>query len=95
MRRLRHCDGAVKVYLKDGYENRLATYLPKELKSFKKIKLFRIDGNIGVDEWIGLLSMFFKGNEMIMEYFDPEQFEARYGEDIRRCQEAERSPSEV
>jgi hypothetical protein len=89
LKRLRHCDGAVKVYLKDDYENRLSTYLPKELKSFKKIKLFRIDGDIGIDEWIALLSMFFKGNEMIMEYFDPEQFESRYGEDIRRYQEAE------
>jgi hypothetical protein len=89
LKRLRHFDGAVKVYLKDSYENRLSTYMPKELRSFKKVKLFRIDGEIGIDEWIELLTLFFKGNEMIIEYFDPELFESKFGDDIRKCQEAE------
>jgi hypothetical protein len=89
LKRLRHFDGAVKVYLKDSYENRLSTYLPKEPRSFKKVKLFRIDGEIDIDEWIELLALFFKGNEMIIEYFDPEQFESRFRDDIRKCQEAE------
>ncbi len=83
---LRHCDGAVKVYLQDSYENRIATMMPTETKSLKKIKLFRIDGNIDVDEWIEMISLFYKGNEMIIEYFDPEQFEQMFGEKIRHYQ---------
>jgi hypothetical protein len=75
---LRHCDGAVKVYLKDEYNQRLNTYMPREPRSFKRIKLFRIDGDIDVDKWIELLSQFFKGNEMIIEYFDPELFQQKF-----------------
>ncbi|HKG58375.1 MAG TPA: hypothetical protein VKB05_01255 [Pyrinomonadaceae bacterium] len=75
---LRHCDGAVKVYLKDEYNQRLNTYMPREPRSFKRIKVFRIDGNIDVDKWIELLSQFFKGNEMIIEYFDPELFQQKF-----------------
>jgi hypothetical protein len=75
---LRHCDGAVKVYLKDEYNQRLNTYMPREPRSFKRIKLFRIDCDIDVDKWIELLSQFFKGNEMIIEYFDPELFQEKF-----------------
>lgn len=81
---LRHFDGAVKVYLYDKYRERLATRMPTESKSHKKIKLFRIDGDIDVDTWIDLISHFFKSNEMIIEYFDPSQFEEAFGEKMRR-----------
>ncbi len=47
-------------------------------RSLKRIKLFRIDGDIDVDKWIELLSQFFKGNEMIIEYFDPELFQQKF-----------------
>lgn len=77
---LHHCDGAVKVYLKDEYNRRLNTYMPREPRSFKRIKVFRIDGDIDVDKWIELLSQFFKGNEMIIEYFDRELFQQRFPE---------------
>lgn len=83
---LRHCDGAVKVYLQKDYEERIASTIPREFKSFKKVKLFRIDGDIDVDEWIELLSLFYKGNEMIIEYFNPEQFEVMFGKQIRHYQ---------
>lgn len=83
---LRHCDGAVKVYPQNSYEKRLSSQMPTELKSIEKIKLFRIDGDIDVDEWMELLSLFYKGNEMIIEYFNPEQFEQLFGERIRHYQ---------
>jgi len=83
---LRHCDGAVKVYLKDDYNQRLNTPIPREPRSFKRIKLFRIDGEIDVDKWLELLSQFFTGNEMIIEYFDPELFQQRFPEQASKSE---------
>ena len=80
---LRHFDGAVKVYLKDSYVQRLETCLPNEPKCYKKIKLFRIDGVIDVDEWIELIALFYRQNEMLIEYFSPEQFQLMFGEQLR------------
>ncbi len=71
----RHLDGAVKVYLKDSYQNRKNSFIPKELKSHTKVKLWRIDGDIKLEIWSNLISYFFKNNEMITQYFDPEGFE--------------------
>lgn len=71
----RHLDGAVKVYLKDSYQNRKNTFMPKEFKSHSKVKLWRIDGDINIEVWSYLISLFFKCNEMIIQYFDPEKFE--------------------
>ena len=84
---LRHFDGAVKVYTNADYPRRTKSQMPKEAKATKKIKLFRIDGNVDVDEWIELIAMFFKGNEMVLEYFDPEQYEKRFGAKIRKYKE--------
>lgn len=92
---LRHFDGAVKIYLKDAYAERLAKIMPDQPKSHWKPKLFRIDarkdeagsyiGGINIDNWIELTSMFFKGNVMVIEYFDPElyatQFKDHEGDD--------------
>lgn len=84
---LRHFDGAVKVYTNVDYSRRCESQMPKEWRATKKIKLFRIDGNLDVDKWIELISMFFKGNEMVMEYFDPEQYKQRFGAKIRKYKE--------
>lgn len=75
---LRHFDGAVRVY-KNDYPGRCSTQLPTEAPCDSYIKLFRIDGNIDVDQWIDLNAYFFKGNEMILEYFDPSGFEHMFG----------------
>lgn len=80
---LRHFDGAVKVYLKDNYMKRFETSMPKEPKCYKKIKLFRIDGDIDIDGWIELTSFFYKSNEMIIEYFNPKDFEQIFEERVR------------
>lgn len=84
---LRHFDGQVKIYLQDTYAKRFDSNMPKEPKCHKKIKLFRIDGDISVDDWTELLSHFFKGNEMIIKYFNPEQYEQVFGEQVRKYRE--------
>ena len=40
--------------------------------------MFRIDGDIDLREWIDLLGYYFRGNEMILEYFDPETFNKEF-----------------
>ncbi|MGE4517223.1 MAG: hypothetical protein AB7D96_10230 [Arcobacteraceae bacterium] len=85
-KQLRHFDGAVKVYTHE-YDKRLKSQLPNEYIAPIKIKLFRIDGNIDIDKWIDLISHFFKGNEMILEYFDPNGFEEQFGQRIREYKE--------
>jgi len=84
---IRHLDGAVKIYLKDNYHKRLNSKIPKEEKCFKKIKLFRIDGIIDENIWLELISNFYKSNEMVLEYFDPELFEELWGNKIREYKE--------
>ncbi len=86
-KRLRHFDGAVKVYSEDQYEARLSSQMPHETKSIKKIKLFRIDGDVDVDKWIELTSYFFKSNEMVIQYFDPTGYERAFAENIKRYRE--------
>lgn len=73
----RHIDGAVKVYLQDSYSKHKNLHLPNK-QSHKKIKLWRIDGDIDTEKWIELISFFYKGNEMIIEYFNPEEFEQMF-----------------
>ncbi len=79
-----HLDGAVKIYLGDKYGQRFETNIPKEPRSFRKIKLFRIDGEIDMESCIELVSYFFKSNEMIIEYFNPEQYNELFGHLIRQ-----------
>ena len=89
---LRHFDGAVKIYARDGYGKRHSSRMPVEPKCYRKVKLFRIDGNIDITQWIELTSYFFKGNEMVIEYFDPELFSRAFGEMIRKCQSTSPPP---
>ena len=72
----RHLDGAIKIYIKNNYKSRMDEHLPDK-SSYKKIKLWRIDGNIDVDSWIKLISFFYDGNEMVYEYFDPKGFKEK------------------
>jgi hypothetical protein len=77
-RRFRHLDGAVKIFEPSTYSERMNRHLPDTKFATKKIKLWRIDGDIPDDDWIDLIAMFLKGNEMVMEYFDPEGFKERF-----------------
>ena len=83
----RHFDGAAKVYSSDAYAARFDTELPNEPRCQRKIKLFRVDGEIETDSWIDLTTFFFRGNEMVVEYFDPELYEQLWGDAIRRYQQ--------
>lgn len=83
----RHFDGAVKVYAGDTYQRRLDTHMPRAEKCLRKIKLFRIDGHIDEEQWINLICFFYRDNEMLIEYFDPQLFERLFGEKIRKYQE--------
>jgi hypothetical protein len=73
-----HMDGAVKVYKSAQYPARFNSHVPREPKCFRKIKLFRIDGRISEKDWSELLGLFYKGNEMIIEYFDPNKFKTLF-----------------
>lgn len=80
-RRLRHFDGAVKVYPRGRYGDRLSARLPHG-ERVQKIKLFRIDGDVDVGRWLGMVGHFFSGNEMVLEYFDPDQYHEHFDEKI-------------
>ena len=81
--RLRHFDGAVKVYAKDRYDlDRFSRTMPHEERSQYKVKLFRIDGEVDPERWLDLIGYFFSGNEMVLEYFDPEEYDRVFGETI-------------
>ena len=83
---LQHFDGSVKIYPQE-YNKRFNSQLPNEYRAPIKIKLFRIDGDIDINKWIELISYFSKGNEMILEYFDPIEFEKQFGKQIREYKE--------
>ncbi len=80
---LRHFDGAAKVYT-DGaaYAERYGTSIPHEPRASMKPKLFRIDGDIELEDWIDLVSFFMRGNEMVLRYFDSGRYERAFREKI-------------
>jgi hypothetical protein len=82
LKQLRHLDGAVKVYPCGEYESRIDTHLP-DVARCQKQKLFRVDGNIELEPWLELIGFFFKSNEMILEYFDPEAFKRTFEHRVR------------
>ncbi|HEY6803244.1 MAG TPA: hypothetical protein VI306_06670 [Pyrinomonadaceae bacterium] len=85
---VQHFDGAVKVYLKHKYPRRLANQMPNDPRSYRRLKVFRIDGIIDVNEWTELICLFYKLNEMVVEYLNPEYFAQAFAERIRRYQSA-------
>jgi hypothetical protein len=74
----RHLDGAAKVYSPENYSERIDRTMPHHLRSNHYVKLFRIDGEILLDDWLSLLSMFYKENEMVIEYFDLDLFNEKF-----------------
>ncbi len=78
LKNLRHFDGAIKIYHQSDYKERFESKFPDVPKNYKKIKLFKIDGNIDLQIWINLISSFFLNNEMVLEYFDPELYNQNF-----------------
>jgi hypothetical protein len=62
-----------RVYLQDNYFTRKTSKLPDK-KSYKKIKLWKIDTSFGVKAWINLISLLCNSSEIIIQYFNPEEF---------------------
>ena len=52
--------------------------MPNQPRCDHYVKMFRIDGEILLDDWLSLVGMFYKSNEMVIEYFDPELFDAKF-----------------
>jgi len=77
-KKFRHLDAAVKIYLEQDYKTRFLQQTPDVNKCYKKIKLWRIDGDIELPNWIDMITFFFKENEMIIEYFNPDAFEKMF-----------------
>ena len=74
----RHFDGAAKVYAPNKYKGRIDQTMPNQPRCDHYVKMFRIDGEILLDDWLSLVGMFYKSNEMVIEYFDPELFDAKF-----------------
>lgn len=64
-----HCDGAVKVYDRESYPHSQATFRDRG-KGLHYRKLFRIDGALPTDAWSHVLTAWFRGNRLVLEYLD-------------------------
>lgn len=63
-----HLDGAAKAFPRDSYgPTTIEPELPQGAPLYRK--LFRIDGPIPDQEWGRLVAHFFRGNELVIEYF--------------------------
>ncbi len=73
----RHFDCATLIYTKQEHAKRLRYDWKNSdqsgyARAYKRKKLFRLDGEIGVEEVKNLLYSFFRYNELVMEYFGAE-----------------------
>jgi hypothetical protein len=66
-----HLDGAVKIYQRNQYAERFSTTMPDSPRALEKIKVFRIDGIIGDNEWSWLIGLYYQENPMVAEYLNP------------------------
>lgn len=78
-KKIKHFDGSILLYDTDLYENRKEVNLLHNKKINKdKIKLFKIDWKIEVEDRQDLILTFFINNEMLLEYFDKESYKKLY-----------------
>lgn len=68
-RALVHCDGAVKAFAADSYPRTQQGYGARG-KGDHYRKLFRLDGEFPASVWSDLACSWFRGNQLILEYFD-------------------------
>jgi hypothetical protein len=64
-----HLDGAIKAYELAGYKADLATPTATKGTSPLYRKMWRVEGAIEEAEWGRLVGHFFRGNELVIEYF--------------------------
>lgn len=64
-----HLDGAVKAYCRDSYATNLEAFRRRG-KSRLYRKVFRVDGELEADDWSRLTALWFRGNQLALEYLD-------------------------
>ncbi len=65
-----HLDGAMRIYGESDYEDRICRKLNNYDKSYHKVKIFRIDGEIDYEAFRHVVGAFYKWNRMPIEYFE-------------------------
>lgn len=65
-----HLDGAMRIYGESDYEDRICRKLNNYDKSYHKVKIFRIDGEIDYEVFRYVVGAFYKWNRMPIEYFE-------------------------
>ena len=66
-----HLDGAMRIYEKFDYEDRTSHCTLKDCnKSYLKVEIFRIDGEIDYETFRHAVGAFYKWNRMPVEYFE-------------------------
>lgn len=75
-----HFDGAIRAYDGDAYLARIEASIDRAGKQAQYTKLFRFDGALSVDAWKRLMTGYYRGNNLIPEYFGEDQEEASTSE---------------
>jgi len=71
----RHFDGAIHFYTEEEYYGRRDSdfnYNSKNKQQLKTLsqKLFKINGQIEIEDWINIVSHYLTGNPLVFEYFE-------------------------
>jgi hypothetical protein len=64
-----HFDGAIRNYEADAFLRRVDLRIDRAGKQTTYTKLFRFDGALPVEDWKALCTDFFRGNNLVPEYF--------------------------
>lgn len=65
-----HFDGAIRAYEAEKYFQRIDASIDRCGKNSNYTKLFRFDGSLSISEWKTLLCEYYKGNRLLIEYFE-------------------------
>jgi hypothetical protein len=86
-----HLDGAIAIYSFDKYRRRHESSVNgcvDQVWADRKIKLFRLDEQRGGHHkmaWLDIITSFFKGNELVLEYFYDQPFRDIYRQKYGRA----------
>lgn len=65
-----HFDGAIRAYDLDGIAERLGIPMNQAGHNATYTKIFRMDGEIGIDLWKGLITQYLCSNHAVYDYFN-------------------------
>lgn len=63
-----HLDGAIREYGEEPFMGRIDVDISRAGKNTRYVKLWRIDGEIGLSTWKEMICDFFRGNSLVGEY---------------------------